>query len=66
LLVLATATLIPFEIRHAIFHPGAVVITILAVNCFIVWYLYRVLRRERRETSAPRAPENEVAEIVRR
>jgi len=66
LLVLATAMLIPFEIRHAIFHPGAVVIMILAVNCFIVWYLYRVLRRERRETSAPPATENEVAEVVRR
>lgn len=67
LLVVATATLIPFEIRHAIFHPGAVAIIILAVNCFIVWYLYRVLRRERREaSSAPPAEESEVAEIVRR
>jgi uncharacterized membrane protein (DUF2068 family) len=66
LLVVATATLIPFEIRHAVFHPGAVVLIIVAVNCFIVWYLYRVLRRERRETSAPPATENEIAEIVRR
>jgi uncharacterized membrane protein (DUF2068 family) len=67
LLVLATATLVPFEIRHAIFHPGAVVVIILAVNCFIVWYLYRVLQRERREAdSASRAEENEVAEVVRR
>ena len=64
LLVLATATLVPFEIRHAIFHPGAVVIIILAVNCFIVWYLYRVLQRERREAgSASLAEEKEVAEI---
>lgn len=64
LLVLATATLVPFEIRHAIFHPGAVVFIILAVNCFIVWYLYRVLQRERREAgSGSLAEENEVAEI---
>ena len=48
LMVVATATLIPFEIRHALFHPGAVVITILVLNCIIVWFLYRVLRRERR------------------
>jgi uncharacterized membrane protein (DUF2068 family) len=67
LLVLATATLIPFEIRHAVFHPGAVVVIILAVNCLIVWYLYRVLQRERREAGrASLAAENEVAEIVRR
>ena len=64
LLVLATATLIPFEIRHAIFHPGAVGSIILAVNCFIVWFLYRVLRRERREASmASLAEESEVAEV---
>ena len=64
LLVMATAALIPFEVRHAIFHPGAVAIIILAVNCFIVWYLYRVLRRERREArSAELAEESEVVEV---
>ena len=64
LLVLATATLVPFEIRHAILHPGAVVVIILAVNCFIVWYLYRVLQRERREAgSTSLAKEKEVVEI---
>ena len=54
LMVLATATLIPFEVRHVWFHPGAVAIIILAVNCFIVWFLYRVLRRERREEHTAR------------
>ncbi len=49
LMVIATAALIPFEIRHALFHPGAVVITILILNCVIVWFLYRVLRRDARE-----------------
>lgn len=64
LLVLATATLIPFELRHAIVQPGAVVIIILAVNCSIVWYLYRVLRRERRDlTRAAAAGVPEVADV---
>jgi hypothetical protein len=36
----------PFEVRMSGFHPGAVAIIILAANCFIVWFLYRVLRRE--------------------
>ncbi len=49
LMVIATAMLIPFELRHVWLHPGVVASLILAVNCFIVWFLYRVLRRERRE-----------------
>lgn|SRR5689334_8951012 len=64
LMVIATATLIPFEIRHAIFHPGAVVITILVLNCMIVWFLYRVLQRERREKLKPlTARKDEVLEV---
>ncbi|MGH8094037.1 MAG: DUF2127 domain-containing protein [Chthoniobacterales bacterium] len=64
LMVVATAALVPFEIRHAVLHPGAVAIVILAVNCFIVWFLYRVLRRDaREERSAPPAKEREVLEI---
>src|SRR5262249_13680945 len=64
LMVIATATLIPFEIRHAIFHPGAVVITILATNCVIVWFLYRVLQREWRQKHKHLPPaENEVVEV---
>ncbi|MGI8956477.1 MAG: DUF2127 domain-containing protein [Chthoniobacterales bacterium] len=49
LMVFATGALIPFEIRHVCYHPGVVAILILAVNCSIVWFLYRVLKRERRE-----------------
>ncbi len=63
LMVFATALLIPFEVRHAWLHPGAVSILILSVNCFIVWYLYRVLRRERREQVMAAAEEPAVAEI---
>ena len=63
LMVFATATLIPFEVRHVWFHPGAVAIIILAVNCFIVWFLYRVLRRERREETMAAAEEPAAVEI---
>lgn len=45
LMVFATATLIPFELRHIYHHPGVAGILVLAVNCFIVWFLVRVLRR---------------------
>ena len=60
LMVVATAMLIPFELRHVWFHPGVVSILIVAVNCFIVWFLYRELRRERREEAAPPATEEPV------
>ncbi len=49
LMICATAALIPLEIRHVwhrvAFH-GAVVgpLVILFINCFIVWFLYRVLK----------------------
>jgi hypothetical protein len=63
LMVVATAAFIPFEVRHAWLHPGAVAILILVVNCFIVWFVYRVLRRERREEQdAPLAKEDTVLE----
>jgi len=49
LMVVATAALIPLEVRHVWLHPGAVAILILAVNCFIVWFVYRTLRRQKLE-----------------
>jgi uncharacterized membrane protein (DUF2068 family) len=63
LMVFATATLIPFEVRHVWFHPGTVAIIILAANCFIVWFLYRVLRRERREAAMAAAGEPAVVDV---
>jgi len=62
LMVFATATLIPFEVRHVWLHPGAVAILILAANCFIVWFLYRVLRRERREQTTAATGERAVVD----
>ncbi len=49
LMVFATAALIPFELRHLWLHPSVVAAAILAANCFIVWFLYRVLRGEKQE-----------------
>ena len=46
LMITATALLIPFEVRHLFVRPSIGVAVVLLVNCFIVWFLYRVLRRE--------------------
>src|SRR5450759_724799 len=61
LMVFATGALIPFEVRHVYHRPSIGGFVILAVNCFIVWFLYRVLKREKHHASAVSAPE--VAEI---
>jgi uncharacterized membrane protein (DUF2068 family) len=47
LMIFATAALIPLELRHLLHDPGLVGALILMVNCFIVWFLYRVLRRDK-------------------
>src|SRR5213079_811536 len=47
LMIFATAALIPLEVRHIWHHPGVVGALILLVNCFIVWFLYRVLKRDK-------------------
>lgn len=50
LMIFATGALIPLEIRHVwhrlMYHrPTLAPSIILLVNCFIVWFLYLVLRR---------------------
>jgi len=47
LMIFATAGLIPLEIRHLWHRPGLVAAVILLANCFIVWFLYRVLKRDK-------------------
>jgi uncharacterized membrane protein (DUF2068 family) len=47
LMICATAGLIPIEVRHLWHRPGLVSALILLANCFIVWFLYRVLRRDK-------------------
>jgi uncharacterized membrane protein (DUF2068 family) len=62
LMVFATGALIPFEVRHVYHRPSIGGFVILAANCFIVWFLYQVLRREKHHVPAVLAPE--VAEIT--
>jgi uncharacterized membrane protein (DUF2068 family) len=50
LMIFATAALIPIEIRHIWHRPGVVGVLILLANCFIVWFLYRVLKRDKAES----------------
>ena len=57
LMVFATAALIPIEVRHIWHRPSFAAVAILAVNCFIVWFLYRVLKRERHTTVPVAEPE---------
>lgn len=49
LMIFATATLIPLEVRHIWHKPGLAAFLILLANCFIVWFLYSVLKREKKE-----------------
>jgi uncharacterized membrane protein (DUF2068 family) len=60
LMIFATAALIPLEVRHLWHRPGLVGVLILLANCFIVWFLYRVLKRDK--IKAPVAPTRELVE----
>src|ERR1700731_1081562 len=65
LMIFATGALIPLEIRHVwhrlITHHAIVVpIVLLLANCFIVWFLYLVLRRGK--TMTPLKPQPELIE----
>ena len=62
LMIFATASLIPIELRHLWHRPGLVGALILLANCFIVWFLYRVLKREKPDAQI--APERELVETV--
>lgn len=53
LMVFATAALIPLEVRHIWLRPSVAAVAILIVNCFIVWFLYRVLRRDKSPEPLP-------------
>jgi uncharacterized membrane protein (DUF2068 family) len=55
LMIFATAALIPLEVRHLWHRPGLVGTLILLANCFIVWFLYSVLKRDK---TKPRVAES--------
>src|ERR1700746_3117405 len=61
LMIFATGALIPLEVRHVwhrLMTHGDVVIPVvlLLANCFIVWFLYLVLRRDKRPPSVKPEP----------
>jgi|SRR5262249_22093095 len=62
LMIFATASLIPIEVRHLLHRPGLVGALILLANCFIVWFLYRVLKRDK--TKVPAAKPRELVETL--
>ena len=62
LMICATAGLIPIEIRHFWHRPSLVGAIILLANCFIVWFLYRVLKWQKPDLQI--APERELVETV--
>ena len=57
LMIFATTGLIPLEVRHLWHRPGLVGAVILVANCFIVWFLYRVLKRDKTKPDVPHPPE---------
>jgi uncharacterized membrane protein (DUF2068 family) len=57
LMIFATSAFIPIEVRHIWHRPGLVGVLILLANCFIVWFLYRVLKREKPKPQVSRRRE---------
>jgi uncharacterized membrane protein (DUF2068 family) len=57
LMIIATSALIPLEIHHLFVKRTVAAVLILLVNCFIVWFLYLVLRREQPGTQVSEEPE---------
>ena len=57
LMIFATGALIPIEVRHIWHRPGLVGVLILLANCFIVWFLYRVLKRDKPKAQVPQPRE---------
>jgi uncharacterized membrane protein (DUF2068 family) len=53
LMIFATSALVPFEAHHLVVKPSLGAMVVLAVNCFIVWFLYLVLRRKPAHTATP-------------
>jgi uncharacterized membrane protein (DUF2068 family) len=47
LMIFATGALIPLEVRHLWHRPSVAAVLILLANCFIVWFLYWVLKRDK-------------------
>ena len=48
LMIFECAAFIPIELHHLWHRPGVVGAVILFTNCLIVWFLYAVLKRDRK------------------
>jgi uncharacterized membrane protein (DUF2068 family) len=57
LMIFATSAFIPIEVRHLLYRPDISSLLILLANCFVVWFLYLVLRRGKTEPHSRPAPE---------
>ena len=62
LMIFATGALIPLEVRHVwhrllVHHSIVIPILLLLANCFIVWFLYLVLKRDKSKPPIKREPE---------
>ena len=62
LMIFATGALIPLEIRHTwhrLMHDDPFIgpLVLLLANCFIVWFLYMVLRRDKQPVLPKPKPE---------
>jgi uncharacterized membrane protein (DUF2068 family) len=57
LMIFATSALIPFEGHHLWARPSIGATVVLVVNVFIVWFLYLVLKRDKRKVHIQRPPE---------
>ena len=50
LMIFSTAAFIPIEVRHIWHRPSLAAVLILLANCFVVWFLYLVLKRDKAKT----------------
>src|SRR5437667_7462265 len=57
LMIFATAALIPLEVRNVWHHPDLVGVLILLANCFIVWFLYCIIKRDKTKARVSKASE---------
>jgi uncharacterized membrane protein (DUF2068 family) len=62
LMIFATGALIPLEVRHVwhrllVHHSIFIPIVLLLANCFIVWFLFLVLRRDKSKPPIKGEPE---------
>lgn len=53
LMIFECAAFIPIELHHLWHRPGVAGALILLANSFIVWFLYLVLKRDRRSSQIP-------------